>query len=71
MDADSIIGAIFSFENYGELLVLVQNSLWAGAVLGLLGGLVGTFVMKRDLAHTVEIFGLCPDCTALRAASKL
>ena len=25
MDADSIIGAIFSFENYGELLVLVQN----------------------------------------------
>ena len=54
MDADSIIGAIFSFENYGELLVLVQNSIWAGAVLGLLGGLVGTFVMKRDLAFAVH-----------------
>ena len=54
MDADSILGAIFSFENYGELLVLVQNSIWAGAVLGLLGGLVGTFVMKRDLAFAVH-----------------
>lgn len=35
MDADSILNSIFSFENYGELLVLVQNSIWAGAVLGL------------------------------------
>ncbi len=40
MDADSILGAIFNFDNYGELLVLVQNSIWAGAILGLLGGLV-------------------------------
>jgi Fur family ferric uptake transcriptional regulator len=24
-----------------------------------------------EVAHTVEIFGLCPDCTALRAAGKL
>ena len=54
MDAESILGAIFNFENYGELLVLVQNSIWAGAVLGLLGGLVGTFVMKRDLAFAVH-----------------
>ena len=54
MDADSILSSIFSFENYGELLVLVQNSIWAGAVLGLLGGLVGTFVMKRDLAFAVH-----------------
>ena len=54
MDVDSILGAIFSFDNYGELLVLVQNSIWAGAILGLLGGLVGTFVMKRDLAFAVH-----------------
>lgn len=54
MDLDSVIHAIFNFENYGELLNLVQNSLWAGAVLGLLGGLVGTFVMKRDLAFAVH-----------------
>lgn len=54
MDLDSILNSIFNFENYGELLVLVQNSIWAGAVLGLLGGLVGTFVMKRDLAFAVH-----------------
>ncbi len=54
MDPDALLRAIFNFENYGELLVLVQNSLWAGAVLGLLGGLIGTFVMKRDLAFAVH-----------------
>lgn len=54
MDVDSLLGSVFNFENYGELLGLVQNSIWAGAVLGLLGGLVGTFVMKRDLAFAVH-----------------
>ena len=54
MDLDGILQTIFNFDNYGELLALVQNSIWAGAVLGLLGGLVGTFVMKRDLAFAVH-----------------
>jgi zinc/manganese transport system permease protein len=54
MDLDSILRSIFNFENYSELLVLVQNSIWAGALLGLLGGLIGTFVMKRDLAFAVH-----------------
>ena len=54
MDFDSILRSIFNFENYGELLALVQNSIWAGALLGLLGGLMGTFVMKRDLAFAVH-----------------
>ncbi|WP_413248066.1 metal ABC transporter permease [Sinomonas flava] len=54
MSLSDILGSIFSFENYGEILALVQNSVWAGAVLGLLGGLVGTFVMKRDLAFAVH-----------------
>ncbi|WP_314323484.1 metal ABC transporter permease [Paenarthrobacter ilicis] len=54
MDLTSIFQTIFNFQNYPELLVLVQNSIWAGAVLGLLGGLVGTFVMKRDLAFAVH-----------------
>ncbi|GAB3283801.1 metal ABC transporter permease [Sinomonas notoginsengisoli] len=45
---------VFSFENYGEILALVLNSVWAGAILGLLGGVVGTFVMKRDLAFAVH-----------------
>ncbi len=54
MDLGDLLHSIFNFENYGELLVLVQNSIWAGAVLGLLGGLMGTFVMKRDLAFAVH-----------------
>ncbi len=54
MDSDALLNSIFNFDNYGELLVLVQNSIWAGAVLGLLGGLMGTFVMKRDLAFAVH-----------------
>jgi zinc/manganese transport system permease protein len=54
VDLDSLLNSIFNFDNYGDLLVLVQNSLWAGAVLGLLGGLMGTFVMKRDLAFAVH-----------------
>jgi zinc/manganese transport system permease protein len=45
---------LFSFANYGELLVLVRNSIFAGAVLGLAGGLVGVFVMARDLPFAVH-----------------
>jgi zinc/manganese transport system permease protein len=45
---------IFNYDNYGELLFLVRNSLIAGAVLGLVGGVVGTFVMMRDLAFAVH-----------------
>ncbi|WP_369044821.1 metal ABC transporter permease [Sinomonas sp. P10A9] len=47
-------GTVFSFENYGDILALVIDSVWAGAILGLLGGVVGTFVMKRDLAFAVH-----------------
>lgn len=45
---------LFSFSNYGELLPLVHNSLLAGAVLGVVGGLIGVFVMQRDLAFAVH-----------------
>ncbi|MFT4083974.1 MAG: metal ABC transporter permease [Nocardioides sp.] len=45
---------IFDFADYGELLGLVRNSLIAGAVLGLVGGLVSTFVMMRDLPFAVH-----------------
>ena len=54
MNFDDFWGTVFSFQDYGEILALVQNSVWAGAVLGLLGGVVGTFVMKRDLAFAVH-----------------
>ncbi|MGI5421657.1 metal ABC transporter permease [Actinomadura luteofluorescens] len=45
---------IFNFQDYGALLALVRNSLVAGAVLGLVGGLAGTFVVMRDLAFAVH-----------------
>ena len=45
---------IFGFANYGELLVLVKNSIIAGALLGVVGGLIGPFVMTRDLAFAVH-----------------
>lgn len=43
-----------SFENYAELLPLVTNSLIAGAALGLVGGVIGIFVMMRDMAFAVH-----------------
>ena len=45
---------IFDFSNYGELVVLLQNSIIAGAVLGVVGGLIGVFVMSRDMAFAVH-----------------
>ena len=54
MDLNDLLGTVFSFENYAELLPLVTNSLIAGAILGLVGGLVGVFVMMRDMAFAVH-----------------
>jgi len=51
---DDFWSQIFGFANYGELLVLVRNSIIAGAVLGIVGGLIGPFVMTRDLAFAVH-----------------
>jgi len=45
---------LFNFANYGELLALVQNSIIAAAVLGIVGGLIGVFVMQRDMAFAVH-----------------
>ncbi|PRY14084.1 metal ABC transporter permease [Kineococcus rhizosphaerae] len=45
---------VFDFSDYSELLALVHNSLWAGALLGLIGGLVGVFVVARDLPFAVH-----------------
>ncbi|MDW4907317.1 metal ABC transporter permease [Streptomyces sp. ADMS] len=52
--AEGVWHQIFSFENYGELLALVRNSLIAGAALGLVGGLAGVFVIMRDLPFAVH-----------------
>ena len=50
----SLWSELFSFSNYGELLILLRNSIIAAAVLGLTGGLVGVFVMARDLPFAVH-----------------
>ncbi|WP_297362628.1 metal ABC transporter permease [Mycetocola sp.] len=52
--AGDLWSRMFNFENYGELLGLVQNSILAGAVLGIVGGLIGVFVMQRDMAFAVH-----------------
>jgi zinc/manganese transport system permease protein len=51
---ESIWDKIFDFSNYGELLQLLQNSIIAGALLGLIGGLIGVFVVLRDLSFAVH-----------------
>lgn len=50
----SLWSELFSFSNYGELLILLRNSILAAAILGLTGGLVGVFVMARDLPFAVH-----------------
>ncbi|HEV7166523.1 MAG TPA: metal ABC transporter permease [Micrococcaceae bacterium] len=54
MNWQDFLDAAFNFQNYGELLPLFRDSIAAGAVLGLVGGLIGTFVMMRDLAFAVH-----------------
>lgn len=45
---------LFDFTDYGELLWLVRSSILAAAILGIVGGLVGVFVMQRDMAFAVH-----------------
>lgn len=45
---------LFSFQDYGALLQLVSNAIIAAGVLGVVGGLVGVFVMQRDMAFAVH-----------------
>jgi zinc/manganese transport system permease protein len=45
---------IIDFTDYDRLIPLVANSLWAGALLALIGGLVGVFVMTRELSFAVH-----------------
>ncbi|WP_086462632.1 metal ABC transporter permease [Agreia sp. VKM Ac-1783] len=54
MDWSDLWSQIFNFSDYGDLIVLLQNSIIAGAVLGIVGGLIGVFVMSRDMAFAVH-----------------
>lgn len=47
-------GQVFDFSDYGELLSLVRNSIIAGAVLGVVAGLISVMVMTRDLPFAVH-----------------
>ena len=47
-------GQLFNFSDYGALLALLHNSILAGAVLGIAGGLIGVFVVSRDLSFAVH-----------------
>lgn len=51
---DDFWSSIFNFDNYGELVVLLRNSIIAGAILGIVGGLISVFVMARDMAFAVH-----------------
>lgn len=54
MTAIDLWGQLFNFSDYDQLIPLVQNSLIAGALLGLVGGLIGIFVMTRDMSFAVH-----------------
>ena len=45
---------LFDFSDYDRLIPLVTNSLIAGALLALVGGLVGVFVITRQLSFAVH-----------------
>jgi zinc/manganese transport system permease protein len=48
------VEVIFDFSNYDQLLPMVTNSLIVGALLAVVGGLVGVFVINRDMSFAVH-----------------
>jgi zinc/manganese transport system permease protein len=52
--ADVHLDGIVNFSDYGQLIVLLRNSLFAGAILGLVGGLISVFVIARDMPFAVH-----------------
>jgi len=54
MNSSDLLDQLFDFRDYGALLALLSGSVVAGVVLGVLGGVVGVFVMRRDLAFAVH-----------------
>lgn len=45
---------LFSFEDYAALVELLWPSILAGAVLGVVGGVIGVVVMARDMSFAVH-----------------
>jgi zinc/manganese transport system permease protein len=52
--SDAWWNLIVDFSDYGELVVLLRNSILAGVVLALIGGLIAVFVVQRDMAFAVH-----------------
>ena len=50
----SLFNQVFNFGDYGALFSLEHNSVIAGAVLGVVCGLISAFVMMRDLPFAVH-----------------
>ncbi len=48
------ISVILNFTDFGQLVQLVTGSILAGAVLGILAGLIGPMIHARDLAFAVH-----------------
>ncbi|MSZ20305.1 MAG: iron chelate uptake ABC transporter family permease subunit, partial [Actinobacteria bacterium] len=49
-----LVEKLIDFSDYDQLIPLVQNSLIAGLLLGIMGGLIGVFVMTRDMSFAVH-----------------
>lgn len=54
MNSDDWWSRIFNFDDYAELLALMQNSLIAAAAVGIMGGLISVVVMTRDMPFAVH-----------------
>lgn len=54
MTFSDFLGKVFVFDRYGELVALLSQSIIAGAILGVIGGFVGLFVMLRRHAFAVH-----------------
>ena len=52
--SDSWWTSIINFEDYGRLLALLVNSVLAAGLVGLVGGVIGVFVIQRDMAFAVH-----------------
>ncbi len=50
----SLWKSLFNFSDYGQLVSLLHNSIIAGAVLSVVGGLIAVFVTQRDMAFAVH-----------------
>lgn len=53
-DLTQLWSQIVDFEDYGELLPLLRNSILACVLLGIVGGMLGVFVTMRDMAFAVH-----------------